>query len=216
MDQSGAGDHSEKPDVKQPLVLKLSNAVGKVCLLYSTVLGHWDVVFSVTAGVPAITVAGTRGRLSGSLRIARKPGSGQHKGDHRQRAAHVFFRAGQKLRLSSKDSPLLVEPRKHVSHFIGPCKITHKVTPVTYHLNLPHSLKISFTFHVSHLRPVWYFALAPTPKVPPPLRTIDGQATLTIHWLLHSHQVHGGVQYLVDWVGYASEERTGGHSGQTS
>ncbi|MCI4392739.1 hypothetical protein PGIGA_G00149220 [Pangasianodon gigas] len=127
---------------------------------------------------------------------------------NRRRRPACCFRPGQRVWLSSRDFPLRVDSRKLAPRFVGPFKVIRKVNPVSYQLQLPHSLKINPTFHVSQLRPVLTSSLAPAPKAPPPPRIIDGQPAFTVHRLMNSHQVRGGIQYLVDWEGYGPEERS--------
>ena len=91
---------------------------------------------------------------------------------NRHRTPAPRFRPGQKVWLSAKDLPLRVESRKLAPRYVSPFKITHWVNPVTYRLQLPRSIKVHPTFHVSRLRPVLTSPFPPAPKPPPP--TPDG------------------------------------------
>ena len=126
---------------------------------------------------------------------------------NRRRRPAPRFLPGQRVWLSSRDLPLQVESRKLAPRYVGPFKVVCRVNPVTYKLHLPRSLRINPTFHVSLLRPVLSSPHTPAPKAPPP-RLINGEQVFTIHRLLDSRRVRGGVQYLVDWEGYGPEERS--------
>ena len=63
------------------------------------------------------------------------------------------------------------------------------------------------TFHVSRLKPAVTHALCPTPVHPPPPRIIDGGETFTVNWLTDCRRRGRGLQDLIDWEGYGSEER---------
>ena len=78
------------------------------------------------------------------------------------------FRHGQRIWLSAKDLPLRVESRKLAPRYVGPFKVIRRINPVCYRLQVPRSLKINPTFHVSLLRPVFTSPLAPAPETPPP------------------------------------------------
>lgn len=79
------------------------------------------------------------------------------------------FYPGQRVWLAMKDLPLWVESKKLATHYIGPFKIVKRVSPVAYHVELPRSMKINPTFHVSSLKLVLCSHLAVSPKPTPPL-----------------------------------------------
>ncbi|KAK1805422.1 hypothetical protein P4O66_019738, partial [Electrophorus voltai] len=72
-------------------------------------------------------------------------------------------------------------------------------------LSLWPSLRVHPTFHVSRLRPM---LCSVGPSDLPCLRMVNGAPAYTVNHLLDIRQVHGGVEYLVDWEGYRPKEQS--------
>jgi len=85
----------------------------------------------------------------------------------------------------------------------GPCPI---INPVAVRLQLPCSMRIYPTFHVSSIKSIRESPLMPTAPPPPLPRLVDCALTYSVRRLLQSRHCGRGIKYLVHWEGYCPEE----------
>lgn len=124
-----------------------------------------------------------------------------------QRSTALSHQVGQRVWLSTQDLPLCVESKKLAPKVIWPFKIQKVVNPLAVRLKLSSSMKVLPTFHVSKVKPPRESPLVPAIPPPSPPRLLDGDPIYTVRRLLRSCRRGRGLQYLVDWKGYAAEER---------
>jgi Chromo (CHRromatin Organisation MOdifier) domain len=102
------------------------------------------------------------------------------------------------------------DSRKLAPKWLGPYKITKQITPVTFELLLPETMRIHPTFHVSKLRlyidpdvvedrPRW--------ELPPP-ETIEGHEEYEVERIEGRRRRNGRNEYLVNWKGYPDYNRS--------
>jgi hypothetical protein len=119
------------------------------------------------------------------------------------------FTIGQLVLLNQRN---LVNPpdqnrpkKKLLSKFIGPFKVTKKISPVAYQLELPPKFRIHNVFHISLLKPYH-----PNPSefpgrvtLPPTPIKIEGrQEEWEVEKILDKRERYKKVQYLVKWKGF--------------
>ena len=102
------------------------------------------------------------------------------------------------LILRNKNKKL--KPRK-----LGPYKIIEKISPVTYKLSLPKSLRIHPIIHVSELEPYYEDHFGRKQPPPPPI-IINNEEEFEVEKILDKRTHYGKIQYLIKWKGYPSSE----------
>ena len=98
---------------------------------------------------------------------------------NKHRTPTPAYQLGQKVWLSTRDLPLKVESGQLAPKFIGPFPITCIINPEAGRLQLPRSMRIHPTFHVSRVKPVQESPLAPPVPPPRPPQLVDGGLVFT-------------------------------------
>uniref|UniRef100_A0A8C5MU45 Chromo domain-containing protein n=1 Tax=Leptobrachium leishanense TaxID=445787 RepID=A0A8C5MU45_9ANUR len=127
--------------------------------------------------------------------------------DLRRRPSPVYH-VGDKVWLSTRHIRLKVPSMKFAPRFIGPYKILRCINPVSYALQLPPSLRIPNTFHVSLLKPLLCNRFTRPERLPPPPVVVDGCPEFEVESILDSRRSRNRLQYLVHWRGYGPADRS--------
>ncbi|KAJ9511611.1 hypothetical protein QJQ45_007360 [Haematococcus lacustris] len=121
---------------------------------------------------------------------------------------HLEFNVGDKVLLSTATLNLKTPSNsaKLQPRYVGPFKVLTKISPVAYKLDLPTTMRITPTFHISKLRPYLTTSSFPDRHVDlQPLPQLeDGEEYFTIEAILgrRCNDSQHAFQYLVKWKGY--------------
>src|SRR5882757_5900865 len=85
------------------------------------------------------------------------------------------FDPGDKVWLDARNLCIRTPSRKLSPQRYGPYKVKEQVSPVTYHLKLPTSLRIHDVFHVNLLTPYYETEEHGANYLQPPPELIDGE-----------------------------------------
>ena len=88
---------------------------------------------------------------------------------------------------------------------IGPFKILAKIGGSGYKLDLPPSMTIHNTFHISLLEPYNNNKFPPQRKQPRPPIIIEGEPEYELEQIIDSRTNYGKLQYRAKWTGYPPE-----------
>ena len=132
-----------------------------------------------------------------------------------EKRTELTFDVGEQVLLSSanvtEDNQSNRPSRKLAPSFISPYTILECVGPVAYKLDLPPTLPIHPTIHISRLRPysdpLSFDPLRPTPPQPPPVIVADNPEW-EIEEILDKRIKRKRTEYLVKWTGYDDKDNT--------
>ena len=104
--------------------------------------------------------------------------------------SHRTLSIGDKVWLDSHNLKVNVHSKKLAPRQYGPFKITHQISPVTYRITLPPSMKIHNVFHIDLLIPYTETeAYSETFPQPPP-EIIDGEEEYKVEEIIN-HYIKG-------------------------
>jgi hypothetical protein len=86
--------------------------------------------------------------------------------------------------------------------------IIKQVSPITYRLKLPPSLKIHNVFHVDLLTPYYETEEQGVNYHRPPPELIDGEEEFEVEEIINKRTNRRKKQYLVKWVGYPASDNS--------
>jgi len=88
---------------------------------------------------------------------------------------------------------------------IGPIKILAKIGESAYNLNLPPSMRIHNTFHISLLELYHNDKFSSQREQTPPPIIIEGEPEYELEQIIDSRLHYGKLQYRAKWTGYPPE-----------
>ena len=125
---------------------------------------------------------------------------------------HQSFNVGDQVLLSTTNLAKKGDTtiNKFSSRYIGPFPVLQIINPVTYKLQLPPSLKIFSTFHISLLKPYHDPAAIHPSRVPLPPAPIHFKTheEYFVEAILAKRTRRNNLEYLVKWQNYPTHDNT--------
>ena len=118
------------------------------------------------------------------------------------------FVIGDKVWLDARNLKIKAPSKKLSPRRYGPYRITRQVSPVTYQLQLPKSLRIHNVFHVDLLIPYHETKEHGANYPQPAPELIDGEEEYEVEEIIDERINRRKRQYLVKWTGYPASENS--------
>src|SRR4051812_36700374 len=180
-------------------------------ILFGQDVNTWSTVIHTTNNPEATTktenIADIIEKVKDNLEKTRTSQVTQYDKHHHD----VQFSVGDQVLLSTKNLNLaslaLAPSRKFLPRFVGPFVITSKISPVAYKLDLPATMRIHPTFHISLLKPYTASNTFPRP-LPPPPDVIDDVEEYEVERIIAEQKRYNRSEFLVKWMGYPDSDNT--------
>ena len=130
----------------------------------------------------------------------------RHKENYDQhRKPDPNFKSGDMVWLLPRNIHTTPPSRKLDWRKLGPFKITAKIGSNAYKLDLPPSMRIHNTFHISLLEPYENNKFPSQIQQPPPPIQIEGKDEYELDEIIDSRLHYNKLQYRAKWTGYPPE-----------
>jgi hypothetical protein len=128
----------------------------------------------------------------------------QEEGANRGRVPAPNIQVGSEVWLDARNVRTTRLTRKLDWKRLGPFRVRKQVSPYTYELGLPASIRIHRVQPVSLLDPVAENPLEGQVVLPPPSVEVDGEEEYQVSSIEDSRMYRNQLQYLIRWTGYDS------------
>ena len=147
------------------------------------------------------------GAAKQALEKAQEKAAKQANKDRRE----LTFTVGQHVWLSNEyiKVPQAVQAKRKLGpKYYGPYTVNKVISPVTYRIDLPPTLKMYPVFHVSKLKE--YKGDFDNARIlhPPPPDIIDGEEHFYVEAFVNARYSGAREQYLVHWTGYDDDQNS--------
>ena len=118
------------------------------------------------------------------------------------------FVSGDLVWLDARNLNVQTPSKKLSPRRYGPYPILEQISPVTYRIKLPPSLRIKNVFHMDLLTPYRETKEHGANYTQPPPELIDGEEEFEVEEIIDERLYRRKRQYLVKWLGYPASDNT--------